>query len=101
MVIERIFRLADALYHTAEHTALADHRRAGYPARASPPPGRPAEMWMHVTLPALAHPDIGYVRGICQGDTPPPCVFDEAGATIELLRAHPMRFRRLTMSERS
>ena len=67
LVIERI-SLSDALYHTAEHTALvttvAQDILRGLRLRQAVPP----EMWMHVTLAALAH-DIGYVRGICQGDT--------------------------------
>lgn len=84
LVIERI-SLSDALYHTAEHTALvttvAQDILRGLRLRQAVPP----EMWMHVTLAALAH-DIGYVRGICQGDTATRCVIDEAGATIELPR---------------
>ena len=84
LVVERI-SLSDALYHTAEHTALVTlvaqdilrgHRLNQY---VSP------EMWVHVTLAALAH-DIGYVRGICRGDTASRCIINEDGATIELPR---------------
>ncbi len=84
LVIERI-SLSDALYHTAEHTALvttvAQDILRGLRLSQDVSP----EMWMHVTLAALAH-DIGYVRGICQGDTTSRCVIDEAGNTIELPR---------------
>ncbi|MCW5733671.1 MAG: hypothetical protein KIS73_06080 [Enhydrobacter sp.] len=84
LVIERI-SLSDALYHTAEHTALvtmvAQDILRGLRLRQDVPP----ETWVHVTLAALAH-DVGYVRGICRGDTPNRCVIDEAGATIELPR---------------
>ena len=84
LVIERI-SLSDALYHTAEHTALVTmvaqdilrgHRLGHYV---------PPDMWVHVTLAALTH-DIGYVRGICRGDTANRCITDEDGATIELPR---------------
>src|SRR5580704_15098244 len=67
LVIERI-AMSDALYHTAEYTALVTMvaldilrgRRLGQDI--SP------DMWLHVILAALTH-DIGYVRGICRGDT--------------------------------
>jgi hypothetical protein len=84
LVIERI-AMSDALYHTAEHTALVTMvaldilrgRRLGQDI--SP------DMWLHVILAALTH-DIGYVRGICRGDTANRCVINEDGATIELPR---------------
>jgi hypothetical protein len=84
LVIERI-SLSDALYHTAEHTALVttvaqDILRGQRLSQHISP-----DMWVHVTLAALTH-DIGYVRGICQGDTSNRCVIDEDGATIELPR---------------
>jgi len=77
--------MSDALYHTAEHTALVTMvaldilrgRRLGQDI--SP------DMWLHVILAALTH-DIGYVRGICRGDTANRCVINEDGATIELPR---------------
>jgi hypothetical protein len=84
LVIERI-SLSDALYHTAEHTALvtlvAQDILRGYRLSQYVSP----EMWVHVTLAALAH-DIGYVRGICRGDTASRCIINEGGATIELPR---------------
>jgi hypothetical protein len=84
LVIERI-SLSDALYHTAEHTALvttvAQDILRGHRLSQDVSP----EMWMHVTLAALPH-DIGYVRGICRGDTANHCVIDERGTMIELPR---------------
>ena len=84
LFIERI-SLSDALYHTAEHTALvttvAQDILRGYRLSHHVSP----DMWVHVTLAALTH-DIGYVRGICQGDTANRCVITEDGATIELPR---------------
>jgi hypothetical protein len=84
LVIERI-SLSDALYHTAEHTALvtmvAQDILRGHRLSQDVSP----DMWIHVTLAALTH-DIGYVRGICRGDTANRCVIDEDGDTIELPR---------------
>jgi hypothetical protein len=84
LVIERI-SISDALYHTAEHTALvtlvAQDILRGYRLSHHVP----ADMWIHVTLAALTH-DIGYVRGICRGDAANRCVIDEDGTTIELPR---------------
>ncbi|WP_422001711.1 metal-dependent phosphohydrolase [Reyranella sp.] len=84
LVIERL-SLSDALYHSAEHTALVTlvaqdilrGRRLGQPV--------PVDMWLHVVLAALAH-DIGYVRGICRGDTPDRFVAGLDGSTVTLPR---------------
>ena len=61
LVIERL-SLSDALYHTAEHTALvtlvAQDILRGRRLRTDVPP----DMWLHVVLAALTH-DIGYLRG--------------------------------------
>jgi hypothetical protein len=85
LVIERI-ALSDALYHTAEAHGARDPGRPGTILRGCRLSRhiRP-DLWMHVTLAALTH-DIGYVRGICQGDTANRCVIDEHGRTIELPR---------------
>ncbi len=84
LVIERL-SLSDALYHTAEHTALvtmvAQDILRGRRMREDVSP----DMWLHVILSALAH-DVGYVRGVCRGDTANRCVVDEAGTTVELPR---------------
>jgi hypothetical protein len=80
LVIERIAS-SDALYHDCQHTALVtlcmqDILR-----------GRRLELivtpvdWGHAILAALTH-DIGYVRGICPGDTADEFVIDAAGHIV-------------------
>jgi hypothetical protein len=80
LIMERIAN-SDALYHDCEHTALVtlcvqDILR-----------GRRLELivtpsdWAHTLLAALTH-DIGYVRGICAGDSAEHFVIDPAGNTI-------------------
>jgi hypothetical protein len=80
LVLERI-GLSDALYHSAEHTALVtlvgqDILRGERLRRDVTP-----EDWLHFTLASLAH-DIGYMRGICRGDRPGAYVIDQAGQTV-------------------
>jgi hypothetical protein len=80
LVIERIGS-SDALYHDSEHTALVtlcvqDILR-GRRMERSISPGD----WGHMILAALNH-DIGYVRGICAGDTADHFVIDGAGNTV-------------------
>jgi hypothetical protein len=80
LVIERIAN-SDALYHDCEHTALVTlcvqdilcGRRLEQ--RITP------SDWAHTILAALNH-DIGYVRGICAGDTAEHFVIDAAGNTV-------------------
>jgi hypothetical protein len=84
LVIERI-SLSDALYHSAEHTALvtlvAQDILRGRRLREEVS----ADMWLHVILAALTH-DIGYIRGVCRGDEESRCIIDGTGATIDLPR---------------
>src|SRR5262249_2308704 len=80
LVIERIAG-SDALYRDAQHTALVtlcmqDILRGLRIERVVTP-----QDWLHCMLAALTH-DIGYVRGICPGDTAERFVIDEAGNTI-------------------
>src|SRR5215218_5677514 len=80
LVLERI-GLSDALYHTAEHTALVtlvgqDILRGERLRRRLS-----AEDWMHFTVATLAH-DLGYVRGICRDDRPGAYVIDRSGQTV-------------------
>jgi hypothetical protein len=80
LVIERIAG-SDALYHDCEHTALVTlcvqdilrGRRLEHTISPSD--------WGHAILAALNH-DIGYVRGVCPGDTPAQFVIDAAGNTV-------------------
>jgi len=84
LVIERL-SLSDALYHTAEHTALvalvAQDILRGRRLHGTVP----VDVWLHVILAALAH-DIGYVRGICRGDTANCFVASLDGCTVTLPR---------------
>jgi hypothetical protein len=80
LVIERIAS-SDALYHDCEHTALVtlcvqDILRGLRIERTLTPSD-----WAHTILAALTH-DIGYVRGICAGDTAERFVIDAAGNTV-------------------
>ena len=84
LVIERIAN-SDALYHDCEHTALVtlcvqDILRGRRLERVVTPVD-----WGHTILAALNH-DIGYVRGICRGDTEERFVIDAAGNTVTPLR---------------
>jgi len=80
LVIERIAG-SDALYHDCQHTALVtlcvqDILRGRRLERTMTPSD-----WGHTILAALSH-DIGYVRGICAGDTAERFVIDAAGNTV-------------------
>jgi hypothetical protein len=79
-VIERIAS-SDALYHDCQHTALVtlcvqDILRGRRLEQTMTPSD-----WGHIILSALAH-DIGYVRGICAGDTAADFVIDTTGNTV-------------------
>ena len=80
LVLERIGS-SDALYHSAEHTALVtlvgqDILRGERLRREVT-----ADDWLHFTLATLTH-DIGYVRGICRDDRPGTYVIDGSGKTV-------------------
>jgi hypothetical protein len=80
LVIERIGS-SDALYHDCQHTALVtlcvqDILRGRRLERVITPSD-----WAHAIFAALNH-DIGYVRGICAGDTDEHFVIDAAGNTV-------------------
>src|SRR5262249_592346 len=84
LVIERIAS-SDALYHDCQHTALVtlcvqDILRGRRLERMVIPSD-----WLHTILAALHH-DIGYVRGICAGDTDEHFVIDLLGNTVTPLR---------------
>ena len=84
LVIERL-ALSDALYHSAEHTALVTLVAQDILRGLRLSRDVSADMWLHVILAALTH-DIGYVRGVCSGDHGNRCVIDTAGNTVELPR---------------
>jgi hypothetical protein len=80
LVIERI-GCSDAAYHDCEHTVLVtlcvqDNLRGRRMAQTVSPSD-----WGHMILAALNH-DIGYVRGICAGDTDYNFITDAAGNTV-------------------
>jgi hypothetical protein len=80
LVIERIGS-SDALYHNAQHTMMValvaqDILRGVRLERMVT-----SLDWYHFILAALTH-DLGYVRGVCSGDTAERFVIDEAGNTV-------------------
>ena len=75
----------DALYHNVEHTMLVT--LAGHDilnGRAMFSPTTPAD-YAHFIVACLLH-DVGYVRGILNGDDAEGCVIDESGNKIRLPR---------------
>ena len=84
LVFERL-SVSDALYHNAEHTAFVtlvgqDILRGERLKREITP-----EDWLHFTLATLTH-DIGYVRGVCQGDREGGYIGNERGEVFALPR---------------
>ncbi|MGA9013084.1 MAG: hypothetical protein WB509_11350, partial [Acetobacteraceae bacterium] len=84
LVIERL-ATSDALYHSAEHTALvtlvAQDILRGLRLRQDITP----DDWLHFIIGALAH-DVGYLRDVCAGDSGERQVIDDAGNTVVLPR---------------
>ena len=84
LIIERL-ATSDALYHTAEHTALVtlvaqDLLRGLRLTRNIAP-----DDWLHFIISALTH-DLGYLRNICYGDHGEHQVIDATGKTVMLPR---------------
>lgn len=80
MVLEVIAN-SDAPYHNVQHTMLVtlvgqEILRGKHLQEMQRP-----EDWFHYTIALLCH-DIGYVRGVCSGDTAHSFVIDEAGNRI-------------------
>ena len=85
LAIETIHR-SDAFYHDAEHTMMVtlvgqEIFRGKLLSEGTVSP----RDWAHFTIALLCH-DIGYVRGICAGDTDTHVVTDASGATVEIPR---------------
>ncbi len=80
LVLERIAN-SDAPYHDLQHTlyvttvGLEIMRGKHIVQRTT------ADDWLHVTVSLLCH-DIGYVRGVCRGDTCDSFVIDDKGNTF-------------------
>lgn len=73
---------SDAPYHDLNHTVMVTQvgmeiLRGKQMAEGGVGPGD----WMHFIVALLCH-DIGYVRGVCQGDREGSYVIDEAGQTV-------------------
>ena len=82
LAIERI-GVSNALYHNFEHTILVT--QVGWDMLRGKRIHTKVDATdaMHFLLACLLH-DIGYVRGICAGDTHEKVVINEAGDTIDL-----------------
>lgn len=79
-VIEQLAN-SDALYHDVQHTVFVtlvgqEIFRGRFLRRRLVP-----DDWLHYTTALLNH-DIGYVRGVCSGDTQHSFVIDEAGNRV-------------------
>jgi len=80
ILLERLGN-SDALYHNAEHTMMVtlvgqQIIRGQLVTRALHP-----EDWLHYVMALLVH-DIGYSRGVCEGDTEVEIVINEAGDRV-------------------
>ena len=72
---------SDALYHDVQHTMLVtlvgqEILRGKHLQKMQSP-----DDWLHYTVALLCH-DIGYVRGVCSGDTANSFVMDDAGNRV-------------------
>jgi len=72
---------SDAAYHDVQHTLLVTSAgqeilRGRFLVEEVTP-----EDWLHFTLATICH-DVGYVRGVCQGDTENAFVMGESGETV-------------------
>jgi hypothetical protein len=84
LVIERIAN-SDALYHDSHHTVMVTLvGQAILKGRLLVAEVRPDD-WLHFTIALLCH-DVGYLRGICPGDTEDGFVTNEQGHTVRAPR---------------
>jgi hypothetical protein len=72
---------SDALYHDVQHTMLVtlvgqEILRGKHLQQMQSP-----DDWLHYTIALLCH-DIGYVRGVCSGDTTSSFVIDDSGNCV-------------------
>jgi hypothetical protein len=91
-LIEAAARLAieclansDALYHTFEHTLLVTLAGRDILRGRVLREQTSADDWLHFLLACLTH-DIGYVRGVVNGDEAGRFVINSAGETVTLPR---------------
>jgi len=84
LVIERL-ATSDALYHNTEHTALVTLVAQDILRGLRLTRNVTEDDWLHFVIAALAH-DIGYLRGMCPGDSADRQVIDAAGHTVLMPR---------------
>ena len=72
---------SDALYHDVEHTMLVTLVGQEILRGKSFREEVTANDWLHYTVALLCH-DIGYVRGVCSGDTRNSFVIDDTGNSV-------------------
>ena len=84
LVVERIAN-SDALYHDSHHTVMVTLvGQAILKGRILVQQVDPVD-WLHSTVALLCH-DLGYLRGICPGDTDQTFVTDEHGGVVRAPR---------------
>jgi len=84
LVVERL-ATSDALYHTAEHTALVTLVAQDILRGLRLWRNVSGDDWLHFIISALAH-DVGYLRDVCVDDRDGRQVIDEAGNTVVVPR---------------
>ncbi len=84
LVIERL-AISDALYHNAEHTALVTLVAQDILRGLRLNRNVTEDDWLHFVIAAMAH-DIGYLRGVCPGDSADRQVIDAEGHTVVIPR---------------
>ena len=84
LVIERL-ATSDALYHNAEHTALVTLVALDIVRGLRLDRNVTEDDWLHFVVAALTH-DVGYLRGVCPGDSADRQVIDAAGDTVIIPR---------------
>jgi hypothetical protein len=84
LVMERL-ATSDALYHNAEHTALVTLVAQDILRGLRLNRDVTEDDWLHFIIAALTH-DVGYLRGVCAGDSAEKQVIDAAGNTISIPR---------------
>jgi hypothetical protein len=85
MTLENIAN-SDAPYHDMEHTIMVTEvGQAVLRGKHVVEGGVSPRTWLNFVISLLCH-DIGYVRGVCRGDSDPHYIVDESGATVTLPR---------------
>ena len=84
LVIERIAN-SDALYHDSDHTVMVTVVGQEILKGRALVEDIDALDWVHFTVATLCH-DVGYLRGLCPGDTESTFVINDEGDTVEAPR---------------